>query len=275
MSERTYKTGTNGTVQIKLPSGAIAFQTPTSLTSSDNVPASDWNKLWRMLRARHESLQWWVGDWWAYGEHRYGDRARKAAQGIIGLEYQTLMDYGCVCRSIKPSIRIEGVKFSLHRVVAPLQELEQKKWLARALQSKWSLSELKRQIAQPEERRTDEQNAPDWLASKNDQLTHARWLPKQFLIPDEYLENLTADEKAKFNCGVEELGAALIKTAKVNREKERQSASHAVDAGHQIRLDGIAGLPSGKRTNGKPHPTAVTERPADNLTNRNSAAGAQ
>jgi len=61
---------------------------------------------------------WWLGDWWAYGDHNYGDRVR-AADGI-DYSFQALMDAGWVCRQIETSRRREVLSFKHHREVAGL-----------------------------------------------------------------------------------------------------------------------------------------------------------
>jgi hypothetical protein len=83
----------------------------------------------------------------AYGDHRYGDRKTLAATGVFGLAFETLMDYGTVARSVKTSNRFEVLSFTHHLQVAALRPARQKRFLTRALENGWSVSELKRQIA--------------------------------------------------------------------------------------------------------------------------------
>ena len=60
------------------------------------------------------------GDWWTFGGHRYGDRARAAAQGIFGRSFQGLADCGFVARAFETSRRREVLSFSHHAEVAAL-----------------------------------------------------------------------------------------------------------------------------------------------------------
>ena len=61
--------------------------------------------------------------------------------------FETLMDYGAVARRVKTSNRFEALSFSHHIQVATLRSATQKRYLTRALENGWSVSELKRQIA--------------------------------------------------------------------------------------------------------------------------------
>jgi hypothetical protein len=74
----------------------------------------------------------------------YGDRKVLAATGLFGLAFETLMDYGTVARNVKTSNRFEVLSFTHHiQVAAPAK---QKRYLTRALENGWSVSELKKQI---------------------------------------------------------------------------------------------------------------------------------
>lgn len=242
-------------VAYKLPSGVIAFRCPTSLKVPDNITVADLSALGRMLDAEDESLQWALGDWWVQGTHRYGDRARRVAQGIFKHKYQTLMDYGSVCRSIKPSIRIEGLFFSHHRVVAPFEAPKQKEWLAKAAENKWSLRELIRQIAQPEQSRTDEQEAHRWDFELDGWYQQAASLHKRFQIPEEKYSKLLSDETIAKSIDLpKKLVAGLVEIIEANeeRQRQRQSAQHTADSKKPIRLNGS--LRSGRIANEKAPP---------------------
>jgi hypothetical protein len=44
--------------------------------------------------------QWWVGDWWAFGEHHYGDRkAFVEGEDWSGPAFRTCHNAGGVCRA--------------------------------------------------------------------------------------------------------------------------------------------------------------------------------
>lgn len=91
-----------------------------SLRLPDGLAFERWQEIGRELAAREKVLNWWIGDWWAFGEHRYGDRAKVAAEGVFGLEFQTLRNIASVCRAIDASRRRDVLPWSHHAEVAAL-----------------------------------------------------------------------------------------------------------------------------------------------------------
>lgn len=96
------------------PSGSLSLELP------DGTSFDDWQRIGRELAAREKVLNWWIGDWWAFGEHRYGERAKAAAEGLFPLSMQSLMHYGSVSRAFDPTCRRLQVPFSAHQETAPL-----------------------------------------------------------------------------------------------------------------------------------------------------------
>jgi len=122
-------------------------------TLPKKLSLDDWVECGKALMLCEGAVQWWIGDWWAYGEHHYGDRASAAAQGIFGRTFGSLKVYGSVARNVKRLIRINLLSFGHHQIVAPIKPLnEQKKWLARALKGTngkpWSIAQLRSALAQ-------------------------------------------------------------------------------------------------------------------------------
>ena len=113
-----------------------------------------WMLCGRSLLKIEGAVQWWLGDWWAYGEHSYG--ARKAlfdeGQPLAEMEFQTVRVYGYVANNVDPNQRCENLTWTHHRHVADLSPAQQRKWLARAVEGEdgkpWSSNQLKAAIAQ-------------------------------------------------------------------------------------------------------------------------------
>jgi hypothetical protein len=91
-----------------------------------------WVEMGRELADGQKVINWWVGDWWAAGTHRYGERAKVAAEGIFGREFQTIANVASVCRSFETSRRREALTFSHHAEVAALPPKEADGLLDRA-----------------------------------------------------------------------------------------------------------------------------------------------
>lgn len=87
----------------------------------------------RLLEAE-SGVQWWIGDWWAYGEHVYGERVKALGEGgpLEGLNFQTARQYGWVARAVPTSSRRDVLSFQHHMEIASLPPREQQRWLSRA-----------------------------------------------------------------------------------------------------------------------------------------------
>lgn len=71
------------------------------------------------------SVAWWIGDWWAFGEARYGERkAIVEAEEWDGLSFQTAMNAAALCRKFETSRRRDVLSFNHHAEVAALQPPE-------------------------------------------------------------------------------------------------------------------------------------------------------
>ena len=93
------------TTALALPDGVTVSR--TALVCCRELPFDDWKTLGHTLSQRADSMQWWLGDWWHYGNHRYGERATTAAKGTFARAFGTLMNYGSVAGSVETSRRRE------------------------------------------------------------------------------------------------------------------------------------------------------------------------
>jgi hypothetical protein len=132
-------------IALDFPEDVIS--TTTSLTLPKGLTKDQWVAIGTRLGKSDSTLRWWIADWWVYGDHRHGDRKTLAVTGVFGLEFGTLMDYGTVARNVKTSNRFEALSFTHHIQVATLRPAKQRRYLTRALENGWSVSELKQHIA--------------------------------------------------------------------------------------------------------------------------------
>lgn len=116
---------------------ALALEIPKSTTFEQ------WVDMGRNLCEGQKVVNWWIGDWWAAGQHRYGARAKAAAEGIFGKDFGTLMSTASVCRAFETSRRREVLSFSHHREVAALPPEEADTLLERAEKERLSTRELR------------------------------------------------------------------------------------------------------------------------------------
>jgi hypothetical protein len=109
--------------------------TETSLVLPSGMDLNDWVRVGETLKRMSKSIQWWAGDWLAYGEDHYGERAFQALERAD----QTLANWAWVCRKVEPSRRREDVSFSVHAELAPLPPDEQEQALERADAEGWTV----------------------------------------------------------------------------------------------------------------------------------------
>jgi hypothetical protein len=106
--------------EAEIPPADTRIPAPSQKPSQGkNSSFEQWAECGRSLMEVEGSVQWWIGDWWAFGEGRhYGDGRELADEA--GVEYQTIQDYGWVAANVEISRRREILSFSHHREVAPL-----------------------------------------------------------------------------------------------------------------------------------------------------------
>jgi hypothetical protein len=99
----------------------LARSPPLGLEIPEGTSFQDWQALGERLAFADNSLAWRVGDWWVYGEHRYGDRvAAVHSQGWNGPSFGACRNYAIVSRAFEMSRRRYTLSFSHHREVAGL-----------------------------------------------------------------------------------------------------------------------------------------------------------
>lgn len=133
-----------------LPHGAEI--SAKGLVLPDDLNFDEWKAIGLKLFTIDKAVQWAIGDWWAYGHHLYGDRKAFAAAKELPYHFGSLMNLGSVARSVQPSFRNEALSFTHHVAVASLDPPDQKKWLTRAENLKWSVSKLRGAIHEGHER---------------------------------------------------------------------------------------------------------------------------
>lgn len=105
--------------QILPPHGKLTL---VSLELPASLNKAQWQELGVALGRLDEAKQWWLGDWWAFGGHKYGER--KALVGDDdwdGPAFGTCANAASVCRAFETSRRRELLTFSHHEVLAKLR----------------------------------------------------------------------------------------------------------------------------------------------------------
>jgi hypothetical protein len=102
----------------------------------------------------YDSSRWWIADLLVFGEAILGDRFHQLADSI-GLAPATLLDYLRVGSKVPRSRRRDALRFSHHRLVAPLSPEAQTYWLDRAEREALSVRDLEEEIRKTNEPRDD------------------------------------------------------------------------------------------------------------------------
>jgi hypothetical protein len=107
---------------------SLPFQealTPTSYELPEGITAEQWLDVGRALGRARGSLMWWIGDWWAYGEHAYGDRANAVkSEDWEGPAFGSCVNAATVCRRFETTSRDVVVSFRAHQAIAPVGDDE-------------------------------------------------------------------------------------------------------------------------------------------------------
>jgi hypothetical protein len=101
-----------------------------------------WAEVGRRIGSVGRNIQWLLGDWIVYGNERFGERYARAAR-MTGYDTQTLMNMVYVATHFPASRRRESLSWSHHEALAAFNPEEQDRWLDRAAQHRWSVSDLR------------------------------------------------------------------------------------------------------------------------------------
>lgn len=129
-----------------LPIKIDAVEPAMALEIPKGMSFDDWVALGRNLCASSQVINWYIGDWWAAGQHRYGARAKAAAEGLFGKDFGAIANIASVCRSFETSRRHEHLSFSHHQEVAALPPEEADHLLAKAEEAQLSTRELRKLV---------------------------------------------------------------------------------------------------------------------------------
>lgn len=101
----------------------------TSLTLPDGLTYEQWESLGIALQAMFRACQWWVGDWFNYGESHFHEYSAQAVALATGREEATVWNCASIARRFPTSRRREVLTFAHHVEVAGLPVADQEGWL--------------------------------------------------------------------------------------------------------------------------------------------------
>jgi hypothetical protein len=122
--------------------------TPTGwMPPTHPLSFAQWQACGEALARVTANVRWLIADWWAYGEHAYGERIEALRTGLFGdLSFSTLRTYGWVARSVPPISRLDVLSFKHHMAVAALPPVTQRLLLEQAACEGLSAAELRAEV---------------------------------------------------------------------------------------------------------------------------------
>lgn len=128
--------------------GALIWK-PTGLLrdTERELTRADWEETGRLLKMLDSSLQWLIGDLIVCGEDLHWGEQKQIAEAF-GFDEGTVYNYSYVCRKVEISRRRETLSFGHHQAVAALKsEEDQTCFLQSAVDGKWSVARLRKEIS--------------------------------------------------------------------------------------------------------------------------------
>ena len=105
--------------------------TKTGWLLPEALTEQDWKQAGSSIARIEGAMMWWLGDWWNFGGHKYGDRkALVEADDWDGPVIQTCMNAASVCARFETYRRREVISFSIHAECASLPSEEADKILS-------------------------------------------------------------------------------------------------------------------------------------------------
>lgn len=111
-------------------------------TPRDELDVREWAEAGRRIGSVGRNIQWLLGDWITYGNHKFGERYTRASK-ITGYDKQTLMNMVYVASRFSIERRRENLSWSHHEALAALEAADQDRWLDDAAEHRWSVLDLR------------------------------------------------------------------------------------------------------------------------------------
>lgn len=155
-------------VDASAPVASCVEYGETGLTFPRELTFDEWQALGATLGRMAESVMFWLGDWWLWGEHHYGEAAAQAAP--TGYATGTLQEAARVADRIPSPRRLGSLSWSHHQAVAALDEPAQDALLGRAVAEHLSVRDLRHEAARAKALTAPEPSPGDILAAAGREL---------------------------------------------------------------------------------------------------------
>src|SRR5947209_354653 len=113
----------------------------STLHFPSDMTYDEWEQRGKELFSLVENTMWAIGDWWSYGENRFGESASQALSGR--LSHQTFKNASWVASKFEPSRRRPELSFSHHAEVASLEPEVADRLLDLAEKQSWTREQIR------------------------------------------------------------------------------------------------------------------------------------
>lgn len=97
--------------------------TNVSLRLPEGLPIEQWLEIGAILAEFERRNMWFIGDWWAFGDHQYGDRTYHVNSAEWqGPAWGTCANAAAVCRKFAETSRRVKLSFEKHKAVAGIKD---------------------------------------------------------------------------------------------------------------------------------------------------------
>jgi hypothetical protein len=124
----------------------------------DTISQNEWFDFYNVIRNVRISLQYIVGDWFAYGRDNF-DYSYEQIAALTGYKESTVETFASVCRSVPQLTRVNSPQFAYARAVAILSPEQQIQALQYAAQNHMSARELYAFIRRKKIAKTSQKNS--------------------------------------------------------------------------------------------------------------------
>ena len=139
----------------------------TAWLPQERLEYPEWIAAGRRLGAIGRCSQWWIGDWIRYGNSKWGEKYVEAAR-VTGYDVASLRNMAWVAAQFDLSLRSDKLTWSHHVLLAPLESDEQRHWLERASEERFSVADLRIELRRQRLSADPSESATDPAASDSD-----------------------------------------------------------------------------------------------------------
>ena len=108
---------------------------------AEDTTYEQWLEIGKNLMQATQNIMWWLGDWWNFGDRKYGELAAQALD--MEIPYNTFSKASYVANKVPIERRNPELSWTHHSEVAPLDPGLQKEYLDRAIDEGLSVKALR------------------------------------------------------------------------------------------------------------------------------------